>query len=289
MATEPVEGMPAGLDGGASPTTPPIFDSQNEEPRLRMLAAQRRLYSDAKVASVSRLVVLAVGSIGATLTALAFPDARGVVGAVFTFVLAAVQLVGSAREKRCNRNAAAVQEQFDVEVFGLPWNDLLIDRPTPTLIADAARRYNGPDTLRDWYPDTDGVHRPLDVLICQRTNVGWGASLHRAWAVTLAAGVATVAGVAILIGMVGGLKVTDFLLAVLLPLLPLLPLLREGYEAFVAHRDSADEKTSVEQKIMALWREGLAGSDGVTVADCRKVQDRIVMLRLANAVIPDWF
>lgn len=265
---------------------PPIQVRQNEEPQLRVLAAQRRLYSDAKQLSVARVTVLACGSILAPLAALVIPEGRAIVGGLFTALLAVVHLVGAAREKRCNRDAASVQEQFDVTVFRMPWNEVLADRPTPTLIADAARRYDGPSTLSDWYPETQGVPRPLDVLICQRSNLGWGAALHRGWAARLMWAVLSVTGVAVVIGLVGGFSLADFLLVVLLPLLPLL---REGYEGFRAHSDSAEEKIELEQRIMALWRTGLQTPDCVTVNDCRAVQDRILMIRRTNAVIPDWY
>ncbi|WP_443075528.1 S-4TM family putative pore-forming effector [Streptosporangium sp. NBC_01469] len=267
-------------------TTPSISDAQNEDKQLRLLAAQRQLYTDAKKFYTVRISLLIAGSILAPIAALLFKDGRTIIGSVFTIILMLVHLLGSAKEKRLNREAASVQEQFDVAIFQLPWNDLLVERPTPTIIADAARRYSGPPTLQDWYPDTEDVHRPLDILICQRSNLGWGVSLHKLWARAVFWCLLLIAASAISIGAIGKFTVGEFLIAVIVPLVPIL---REGTDTFRAHSDSAQEKINTEQKVMSLWRKSLLPESSVTDAECRGLQDCLLGIRRTNAVIPNWF
>ncbi|TDE33902.1 hypothetical protein E1295_37685 [Nonomuraea mesophila] len=267
-------------------TAPAIAEAQNKSKYLRMLAAQRQLYSDSKKIYSARIILLVGGTIVAPTAALIVSDWRAAVGGTFTIVLILIYLIGSVKEKRLNREAAAIQEQFDTSIYQISWNELLADRPTPTLIADAARRYKGPSTLQDWYPDASDVHRPLDILICQRSNLGWGISLHKAWArLTLWVLLAIICA-AMLIGILGEFAIGDFLIAVLVPLGPLI---REAIEMFRAHTDSAQEKAGAEQKVMALWRKGMVSPGAITDVDCRGIQDCIYLIRRSNAVMPNWF
>ena len=151
-------------------------------------------------------------------TALALPDARPVVGSIGGALTFLFSVLGSDREKRRRKEAAFVQEEFDTYVFDLPWNDFAADRPSPTLIAEAAARYTDGRT-HDWYPDTDPVVRPLDVLICQRSNLGWGSSIHRFYAAVLSGVLVLLAVAGVVIALVIGLSFAHALIALLIPLL----------------------------------------------------------------------
>lgn len=196
----------------------PISVGQNTEYAQRLLAAQARLYTDAKRihdARVGTVIVLTVLTITA---ALVFPSWRVVIGAAggaLTFLWSAL---GSGCEKRCRKAAAFIQEEFDTYVFRLPWKDLAADRPSPTQIAEAAARYQGSRT-RDWYPDTGKAARPLDVLICQRSNLGWGASMHRVYAAVLTSALLVLVGLGVAASMIAGLSAFHALTAVVAPLL----------------------------------------------------------------------
>ena len=64
------------------------------------------------------------------------------------------------------RKAVTIQEQFDVEVFGLEWNDGLAGpKEAPEDIHTAAQKIQGmrAAALRDWYPEADAAPWPLNV------------------------------------------------------------------------------------------------------------------------------
>lgn len=262
----------------------PIAIAQNTNHSQRLLAAQSRLYTDAKNIHNLRVITVFALAIATIAVAIALPSARPVVGATGGAVTFLWSVVASGREKRRRREAASVQEEFDTHVFALPWNEYAADRPSPTVVAEAAARYRGNRT-KDWYPDTRNVIRPLDVLICQRSNLGWGASMHRFWAALLTGLLVTLVGAGISVSLTAHLSVSDALVAVLVPCLG--PG-RELVEMITANRDSADAKSKVEGKILALWDRAMKDERSVTVDDCRSVQDLILNTRQSNAHVPDW-
>ncbi|MBZ6229360.1 S-4TM family putative pore-forming effector [Streptomyces olivaceus] len=266
-------------------TTPAIAEAQNSVRSLRLLAAQRRLYADAKLIHNVRLaVVIFSGFIGVAL-ALYFPLARAPIGFGSAAVLLLISIVGSARERRKSKEAAGVQEEFDTEIFKLPWNSVLADRPTNGLVVEAAHRHKG-DGLENWYSDTESLARPLDVLVCQRSNLAWGVSNHRRWAATvMAAIIAWMAGI-IAICYFLDLSFASSIFAVVTPLLPTF---REYIEMWRSNIESVLSKEKAESKISDIWESAMKSRRVPSIVKCREVQDRICAIRQVNPIIPDWF
>lgn len=267
-------------------TTPPtpIAVAQNTEYAQRLLAAQSRLYTDAKrVHDIRILIVILLATI-TVIAALAVPDVRtviGTAGGAITFLWSV--LVGG-REKRRRQQAAFVQEEFDTYVFNMPWNGMASAHPSPTLIAAAAARYRGNRTM-DWYPNTEPVIRPLDVLICQRSNLGWGSSVHRLYAAILTGALAILVVSGIAVALIANLSAVDALTSLLVPLLG--PS-HELIEMIRNNRESAETKANTETKVHGLWQQSLQSDNAVTMGDCRSVQDEILKIRQTNAHVPDW-
>ncbi|WP_406355396.1 S-4TM family putative pore-forming effector [Streptomyces sp. NBC_00658] len=267
------------------PTNPSISTAQNSERAIRLLAAQRRLYADAKVIHNSRVIVVLAAGIAGVILALYFPSARAPIGFSSAVILLLISIVGSTREKRKNREAASVQEEFDTSLFQLPWNSVLSDRPTNGLIVEAAHRYKG-GGLEDWYSDTGSLARPLDVLVCQRSNLAWGVSTHRRWAAAvMAAIIAWVLGIVLVCHFLD-LSFTSSIFAVVTPLLPTF---REYIEMWKSSMDSVRAKEKAESKVSDIWESVLTSRRLPSVAKCREAQDRICTIRQTNAIIPDWF
>lgn len=267
-----------------SPTYPPIAVVQNTDSSQRLLAAQAVLYGDLKRARTIRMaVVLAAAVALAAFTIWANPSAAPV-GATGGVVVLLATVFESRRERRFTDVAVSVQEQFDTTVFRLPWNSMAVPHPpTGQEVNTAAARYQGGRT-RDWYPDTGGVQRPLDVIICQQSNLGWGAAVHRKWlaAVILATAVLLVVLVAVEVGLR-----LDWPTALNALVIPFVPVLWEAVNEVMRHLDAAKDKEDTQQRILALWREALARP--VCDTRVREVQNCIVEFRRGNAQVPDWF
>jgi len=261
-----------------------ISTAQNTDYAQRLLAAQSRLYTVAKRLHDTRFLIVVGLAVLTVVAAIALPAGRiviGIVGGVITFLWS---VLGSGCEKRLRKQAAFVQEEFDTYVFDMRWNALAAEHPSPTFITEAANRYRGNRT-KDWYPDTGTVARPLDVLICQRSNLGWGASVHRLYAALLTCLLVGIILAGLAVALIGNLTNIDALVALVVPLLG--PA-HELIKMIGDNRDSSDTKTKLETKVHSLWERALRPDHEITITDCRAVQDQILSIRQVNAHVPDW-
>ncbi|WP_406060630.1 S-4TM family putative pore-forming effector [Streptomyces sp. NBC_01077] len=267
-------------------TTPPIWEAQNSDASLRLLAAQRRTYSDAKVLHFVRVSIIATaGSLIAVSTFILNPF-RPMVGAAASFVLLILSVASSSREKRKIESAAAIQERFDTDVFRIPWpGSSTLTKPSAADVARAALRHKG-GNLQDWYGLNSPVARPLDVLICQRANLGWGIATHRAWAaLTLWLGVGLLA-VATCSAVLARLALLEAVVGIYAPLVPIF---KELIDAWQKNSQSAKLKEEVDSEAAKLWNSSIKTKRPPSESQCRKLQDRILETRLNGALIPDWF
>lgn len=261
---------------------------QNSAENLKLLAAQRHLYTRAKMLRRSNVLVAISLAVMGPVVALIWPEAGKVVGVIGVFWSAGTLLLESA-ESRKKAQAALVQEELDTGLFKLPWNGSVVgDRLSPELIYSANRKFKDQRArLRDWYGDLSGVPYPLDVLLCQRSNVVWDWRLrrHYAAAISVLCSVLAIAGVALAIGL--QMTVWEYLQGVLAPTLPALLL---GGMLAKQHRQTASEKESIEREIARAWEAGLDDPRAVSTAKCRSFQDRIYRLRKEGPLVPDmWY
>jgi hypothetical protein len=267
-----------------SPTEPRIFDAQNTTDARSLVAAQSRMYSDAKIVSAVRLSVVVGLAIAAGVVAVLFPSLRIAVGGLGGAAVLVVSLVVGSVENRLRTMAVMTQELFDTRVFGLAWNGVTAERPSGARIAKAASRYRG-SRAANWYDDTEDMHRPYDVLSCQAANLGWGASMHRLWAYLLCVmGVFVTAAVVATVHL-AGLSWSEMIPAVIIPALA--PI-KELYEQVSANLANGRSKETAERKISDLWAEGMQGTSTPTEAQLRAVQDKLLHCRQENAYVPDW-
>lgn len=265
-------------------TDPRITEAQNTSASIRLLTAQRQLYKEINRSREQRLAVLAVLTL-ATLIASEIAPGRDYIGAMGAVVMGVWVAVAELRERATADTAAGIQERFDTELFQLGWNEFLVDRPAEWRISEAASRGSA-EALPEWYrpKEISSVRRPLDVLICQQANLGYGVSLHQTYAKALETALVGASVVALGVGVLLHYSALNLLFAVICPLAPI------GFEIAkeaLAHRDSASQKTSAQSKIDALWRQGLADPTSISVADCRNVQDCVLEFRKSNARVPD--
>lgn len=280
MTTDPSADDPT-TDREAEKYDPgPINEHQEEPHAQRFLKAQSRLYSEAKNIRKLRLPVTAGLAGLSVLLGLAIPESRAVIGAVGVAASLLWSVLAFVPERRRRTDAVATQEEFDCYVYGLPWKSSAVDHPSATTVAEAAERYQG-TRMANWYPRTGPLPRPFDILVCQRSNLGWGTASHRQYAAFLTAALLGMLALAALIWWL----VDDGLLVVL----PLAAPAREIFELGREHRISADTKEKTEAKVRRVWDQSLADPTTLSIASCRDIQDRIMAIRSSNASVPDWF
>jgi len=266
------------------PTTPKIFVAENTDDSRRLVAAQARMYSDAKAVFFGRISVVSALSLAAMITTASWPASRLVLGGGGGLLLFVGSFLAESIEKRRRLEAAATQELFDTRVFQLEWNSLHASRPSSAAIAQAAKRYEG-GRDKDWYDDTEDTHRPFDVLICQATNLGWGATMHRLWVWILVAASILLIG---LMGLVWHILQFTFDAALLTLLVPALAPFKEVANLVKLNLENAHTKESTERTVNELWETGMTAGTVPSESQLRSLQDKILVLRQTNSYVPDW-
>ena len=264
-----------------------IAELQNIDANLDLVAAQRHLYTQAKRIQHWRTLG-AVGLAGvAPFVLILLPNSKIVMAILGGIWLLVSRLILEDIEAKRIKEAANIQEQFDTNVLKLSWNSVLVGlKLSPELICSAQKEYAGNrDMLRNWYADTGDLPNPLEVLLCQRSNLVWDWRLHShcAWIIIL------LTMLLFVFGIVFALVTTQTLLEYILALfLPSLTALLAGIEASKNHFEVAEEKEKIEQKISITWEVGIRNPNSVSPEKCRGIQDCIYILRSKGPLVPDW-
>ena len=265
-------------------TYPPIFLAQNTADRRRLVAAQSRSYSDAKRVFAVRISAVAALGLVSCVLSLLYPGGAAFIGGVGGTALLIISIIVRSLEKNLRGRAAAIQEEFDTQIFQIPWNKVQASHPSGKDIALAADRYRGGRDA-NWYDPTDKTHRPFDILICQEANLGWGATMHWLWGWTLVSLTALAAVGIIAIQLVLSLPPDGFFLSLIAPFIALL---KEAMEQIAANFETWRDKRAIESKIADCWRDGMDGLGAPSIEEIRSVQNRIFQFRLSNPFVPDW-
>nr|WP_298920801.1 S-4TM family putative pore-forming effector [uncultured Nostoc sp.] len=203
-----------------------IPQEQNTQQQLDKLAAQRQLYSDAKALQIISVVISVPLVIAWSISVAILPKMSvyaGLWGIIVTFL---ELLIFSRLQNSTQEKAAKIQQIFDCEVLQFNWLNLNCGiRIEPETIIDASTRFKHKDpnysTLKNWYAVSVGklpIHEAR--IICQRSNIWWDAQLRRRYSKWVIFVLVTLSIIVFLIGLIGGLTLEKFLLAVLAPLTP---------------------------------------------------------------------
>lgn len=269
------------------PASATIDARQNAAEALRLLVAQRRLYSRAKRWQSSRWIGLVIISLAAPLVTIVWDEAAVWIGACAGLWLFLGRTFFAWRESVIMTKAAIVQEDFDFYVFDMPRSIERADRPSFEDIAlisgdessllSTARR----EKLLDWYPVSAANPAALTVAIAQRANAEYS---HRLLRRTVAIWLILTVIWGILLVVVSaaiGLPLATFILGVGLPVLPAaLDLSEYLHNISKAASDRRDLANTIEQKIRIT--EPIEGFELLVW------QERLFDLRRTTPQIPDW-
>ena len=270
----------------AVPEHPSISEQQNTPESLQLLRADTRLYVRAKRWHALNLAGTLLLALFAPVILFWEPGWGDVVGALAGAWVLVGRTVFSWFEDRSIQKAVTIQEQFDVEVFGLEWNDGLAGpKVAPEDIHAAAEKIQGKkiERLRDWYPEADAAPWPLNVILCQRSSAVWGRRGHYEYAIfVLGLGIAWfVAG--LVMTAAAHVTLAGYLVKVFLPSQPAF---LDTVDLSRGHLKQSQAKEALELKTTDLWNKGVANPGSVSEHDCREVQDQSYALRRRGIQIP---
>jgi len=232
-----------------------------------------------------------LGSLALFLTALVVDSLVGeaaILGLLGSLYLLASRLVLRPEMTRAHREGVAIQEQYDVELFGLTWNKGLADSPVPIVdVEDLASRYQGSQAaLAGWYVGTGHAPSGAAVLLRQLENVSWGRRDHQRFAILAASSLVISVGATVVVGLLAGASLAAYVSTLLAPSLPWL---LDLADLSVLHWRAAATRSEIEADLNTLWVSLGNGTPDVPPEALREVQDRIFIARRRFGRVPTWF
>lgn len=274
------------------------FDDQNNPEMISLQAAQRELYSSVKkylaVSFVLTVIVPTLVSIiylilnffpGYTLPWL--KTSLTTYGFIMLFINnLLLNHIGATK-----KIAARLQEEFDIRLFRLEWNDVVAGkRPGPhdwVEPADWHLKKNGSDSLINWYLNYFiDLPSPVMTLLCQSKNLGWDARLKQRISDLLSV-ILAINGVILLILAIA----INPSVAVLFSLVALLAPVYQFYYRYVSENKKsvarADElRLKVESELDKIAESGSFDADHLQKLS-RNIQDQIFIYRSSGNPVPD--
>lgn len=258
---------------------------QNEKIFIDYLKAQRVAYSQCKayqiVDSISILIAIVLPIIG--LINKDYVNFLGAFGVIWTIIYLVVENF----RKNKSQQGAKIQEQFDTELFEIPWNEVLCkNKVNRDIQIDLAKRYNGND-LTDWYSKEIAVDIPREiaVLLCQRINFSWELNLRKKFVFSLITVLLIYYGAIIITSIIVNLGLLDTLI-LLAPSISFLILGVQNVGALKAQSKSKEEYLDlIDSKI----QEYSLNKTLPDIVFLRQIQDVIFNQRNFLEKIPDWF
>lgn len=268
-----------------------ITNDQKRDDRLDLLRAQRTYYRRAKRLQTAFLVLALVLPWVGAIWGADNPEIRPQL-ALASIVLLLLEIgLATHVQRDWVKTAARIQEQFDTEVFQLPWNPFVVgSRVDPEVIRSVTRK---PITaaqrkgLEGWYEHCVGsVPLPLGRLVCQRTNITYDMRVRRTYSAGLLFTAVLLVVLLLYRGLHEGLTVPDLLLTVLVPFTPLAAfVLREHRK----QADTVESLTTMKSEVDKLWAKALKAPHSAELAqDSRNLQDAIYRNRTSNPLVYDW-
>ncbi|MEH1031565.1 S-4TM family putative pore-forming effector [Micromonospora profundi] len=268
-----------------TPSTKKIRVSREGETALRAMSVSHRRV---RILAGARLLVSAVIAVaGAVMTIRSLPATWiTVVGALW----AAVNSIGLTWWADAELlRAAKLQEKFEVEVFGLPWNDVAAGSEVRSADRSAlSEKFKDGRIDNDWDEMPD-FRRPFDVLARQLENLEWGARVRRRYANFIALVIATWTVAGAIVGVAGDFTVAEIVIGWYIPSLGGLLF---GLESIRQQRSVAKERERVgdyaEKQILQAAQHADPALDASLLVLARQLQDILYRTRSKAPRVPKY-
>ena len=248
-----------------------ITQIQNEEKFIEYLKAQRVAYSQCKVYQVFDVISVLMAII-LPIIGMYQNDIVNYLGA-FGVLWTVIYLVTENYRKKKTEQGAKLQEQFDTELFELPWNEILCkSKITTDTRIDLAKEYDGND-LTNWYSlEVDSsLPKAIAIILCQRINFSWELKLRKRFVTFLI--ILLVAYYGIFIGFFVAKNIGFY--DILLLIAPSLSFLTYGVQNSLSLRNHINSKNETLSQIDNLLNKYSESREEPNNGTLRQIQDII--------------
>jgi hypothetical protein len=267
-----------------------IVTRENEDRSVEKLAAQRQIYSKAKILfgfqtfmSVLLLALLSFAQLILPTIDFTLFIATASIIAVFTDDFLE-RYINNLKE-----SAAKIQELFDTYVLNIKWNSILCyEKPEFDDICDYSTKYKEKhdlSELHDWYEsEIETIPENKGVIICQKTNCNYDSKIRRKYnSVILTIGISTIILI-LLFTIFSEITLSKIILTVFFPALPII---QWTYKNIMANKESIAIIERLRSLVNSAWDDI---KDGQTIADdrIRQIQDGIFLNRKGNPLVFDF-
>ncbi len=267
---------------GSGPDLASIGQSQNVERNLRRQLAARTTYRYGKVLHLIGTIVALVLALASPLVLSKKPDLGPSLGAFAGLWIFVSRLVFEPLRLHQQVKGARLQEMFDTDVLGLPWNDALVESVSEEEVRQASKSLPSAKGLGDWYPAGTNAPWPMSVLVCQRSNAVWARRQHLSYGVFLIVAAAAWGVMGAGFAVIEDASLAQYLTTMVLPSLPAM---LDAVELARGHLGVARARRLLEVRTNSLTKT----PSSVTLADLREIQDRLFNLRAEAPLLPEWF
>lgn len=269
-----------------------IIEKQNTDSSIQELAAQKKIYSDAKNLFYAQCIIATIIPIIISTIQIIFPYATLNIAWIFVFytaIASVTELILDRIITKLKTIAASIQELFDCTVLNIPWNNILISEvPQPEIIHKYYSSYTQKEStqnLYDWYSiEIESVQTNIASVICQRSNCVYDFSIRKKYNAGLGISAIITFIVLFVTAAATGLTLQKFLTNVIAPSIPIILL---AIKQYFSNSDSIRNLQDLKFLIGATLSDASITSIMNNQA-IRQIQDKIYNNRILSPLLPDW-
>lgn len=269
-----------------------INQRQNSPKSIKLLAAQRQTYSNAK-ALLGIYVLLAI-PLMLLVNLVLKPFILNHYGFDLTNLIAVLALLLTLLDvlwlkdyvRTLQEKAATIQEEFDRHVYNLKWDPIILgEKVSDVRVEKMYNKYaNSHDLskLHDWYTPTVSQHSERKgILLCQNENVGWDIELRNSYIAYVIVFNTIFILSLIYFGVSNKATLESFIMSYFIPSMPILTYFRNAYSDHCkAVKDKAKLRDSLKNAL---------DSQNIKIKTVESIQFQILNNRKTNPLIFDFF
>ena len=259
-----------------------FLSKQNDNEAIELLRASTFAYANAKRAENTITLVLLFLAFAYPIFYIVSKDEQTklMLFQVSFFLTVFVQIFSPSFKGNTSKGAL-LKEEFDLNLFGLPWKTTL-KKIDPFEVSKLSVAYKGKE-IKDWYPTNfkDNIPKQTLIAICQRCNTAYDIELRKKYSSLLFSFliVYTIAfALTIVFKNIGGNAVFFICFSTISFYTHIVTIIR-------GHRSVIEKRTAINSKLDGF----IFGNIEPTTQELRDIQDEIYLTRQENAKVPNLF